>query len=121
MSALERLGAVSREYQTAAQGYEAIAVAAAESESLHKTERAKKLLSIKATEERMSHAEAEARAEADDYIAGLYRDRLVKAAQAEAARARLAQLREQVAVGRSVVTSERAADQFHSERIGGAA
>ena len=121
MSAIHQLGQVSRAYATAAQEYEAIAVAAAEAEATHKAERAKAILAARATAERMSQAEAETRAEADDRIAGLYRDRLVKAAQADAHRARLAQLKEQVAVGRSYVTSERAADQFHADRIGGAA
>lgn len=121
MSAIDQLGHVSRTYATAAQEYEAIAIAAAEAESLHKAERAKAILQAKAGEERVSHAEAETRAEADDRIAELYRDRLVKAAQSDAHRARLTQLKEQVAVGRSYVTSERAADQFHADRLGGAA
>ncbi len=121
MSAIHQLGQVSRAYALAAQEYEAIAVAAAEAEATHKAERAKAILRAKAGEERVSHAEAETRAEADDRIAALYRDRLVKAAQSDAHRARLAQLREQTAVGRSVVTSERAGDQFHADRLGGAA
>lgn len=121
MSAIHTLGQVSRAYATAAQEYEAIAVAAAVAEATHKAERAKAILKAKAGEERISHAEAETRAEADDRIAELYRDRLVKAAQSDAHRARLQQLREQVAVGRSYVTSERAADAYHADRIGGAA
>ncbi len=121
MSAIHQLGQVSRAYALAAQEYEQIAVAAAEAEAMFKAERAKAILRAKAGEERISQAEAETRADADDRIADLLRDRLVKAAQADAHRARLAQLREQVAVGRSYVTSERAADAFHSERLTGAA
>lgn len=121
MSAIHRLGQVSTEYERMAQEYGDVAVAAANAEADHKRERAKAILKAKAGEDRMSHAEAEARAEADDAVSELYRDRLVKAAKADAHRERLRQLREQVAVGRSYVTSERAADQFHSERLGGAA
>ncbi len=119
MSAIHTLGQVSRAYALAAQEYEAIAVAAAEAEATHKAERAKAVLRAKAREERISQAEAETRADADDRIADLLRDRLVKAAQSDAHRARLAQLREQVAVGRSYVVADREADRLHS--TGGAA
>ncbi len=119
MSAIHRLGQVSTEYERMAQQYGEIAVAAANSEADHKRERAKAILKAKASEERMSHAEAEARAEADEKVSELYRDRLVKAAQADAHRERLRQLKEQVAVGRSYVVADREADRLHSS--GGAA
>lgn len=114
MTALERLGQVSNTYAREAQAYEAVAIAAAEAEADHKRVRAQTILRVKASEERMSHAEAEARAEADDQVSGLYRVRVTTAAVADAHRERLRQLREQVAVGRSFATSERAADQFHA-------
>lgn len=115
MSALDRLGAVSRDYQAAVAEYGPLAEAAAHAEAEHKRERAKAVLAAKAqTSERMSHAEAETRAEADDRIADLYRDRLVTAAKADACRERLRQLKEQVAVGRSYVVQERAADELHA-------
>lgn len=113
-AALEQLGRVSATYATMAAEYGPIAVAAAEAEAAHKNARAKAVLRFKASEERMSMSEAETRAEADDEVAGLCRRRLLTAAVADAHRARLAQLKEQTAVGRSYVTSERAADQLHA-------
>ncbi len=122
MSAAARLGAVSRAYEQSAVEYQAVAVAAAEAEAAHKTARAKKILALKADDSvRMSHAEAETRAEADDEIAGLCRDRLIAGAMADSHRERLRQLREQVATGRTAVASERAADEFHAKGYGGAA
>lgn len=115
MDASEHLRKVSAEYARQAQAYSDIAHAAADAEATHKRERAKAVLAAKATTtERMSHAEAETRAEADDRIAELYRERLITAARAEAARERLRQLREQVAVGRSVLVGEREADRLHA-------
>lgn len=122
MSALEHLGVVSREYQRMADSYRQVATDSAEAEAAHKVARAKAILRFKATEtERMSQAEAETRAEADDEISGLYRDRLVKAALADAHREKLRQLREQVATGRTAVASEREGDRLHAHGMDGAA
>ena len=122
MNALSHLGEVSREYQRVADEYRPIVIAAAEAEAAHKAARAKAVLRAKATtSERMSHAEAETRAEADDEIAELYRQRLVTAAVAEAHKQKLLQLREQVANGRTAVTSERETDRIHAGSWSGAA
>jgi hypothetical protein len=122
VSAISRLGEVSRAYETAAGEYRAIAVRAAEAEAAHKTARAKAILKAKASEtERISHAEAETRAEADDHIAGLYRERLISSALADSHREKLRQLREQVATGRTAVTSEREVDRIHAGGLSGAA
>lgn len=121
MSALTRLGAVSRDYQRMADEYRDVAIAAAEAEAAHKAGRAKAILRAKTGEERISHAEAETRAEADDDIAGLYRERLVTAAIADSHREKLRQLREQVATGRTAVASEREVDRIHADGLSGAA
>lgn len=122
MSAIARLGAVSREYERLADEYRDVAVAAAEAEAAHKVARAKAILQAKASEtERISHAEAEARAEAGDDIANLYRNRLITAALADSHREKLRQLREQIATGRTAVTTERAIDQIHAQGTSGAA
>ena len=122
MSALRRLGEVSRAYELAADEYRAIALRAAEAEAAHKAARAKAILRVKASEtERISHAEAEARAEADEEIANLYRDRLITAALQDSHREKLRQLREQVATGRTAVTSEREVDKIHAAGLSGAA
>lgn len=119
---MARLGAVSRAYEIAADEYRVIAQRAAESEAAHKCARAKKILAVKADDsQRMSHAEAETRSEADDEIAGLYRERLIAAALADSAREKLRQLREQQANGRTAVASEREVDRMHAQGITGAA
>jgi hypothetical protein len=122
MSAIRRLGEVSRAYELAADEYRAIALRAAEAEAAHKSARARMILQVKAREtERISHAEAEARAEADEEIAGLYRNRLITAALQDSHREKLRQLREQVATGRTAVTSEREVDKIHAAGLSGAA
>lgn len=118
---MDHLSRVSREYATKTGEYGPVAEAAAVAEAAHKTARAKAILRYRAAEGVKSHAEAEARAEADDEIAELYQARLVAAAKADAHREHLRQLREQVAVGRSKVASERADDQFHARGYTGAA
>jgi hypothetical protein len=117
---VRRMGEVSREYETKANESEGIYTAAARAESAYKHEKAKRVIRFKESE-KMSVAEAETRADADDAIAELYQTRLVAQAVADAHKAKLAQLREQVAVGRTAVVDERAADQFHSRGYGGAA
>jgi hypothetical protein len=115
------MGEVSREYELKARESEGIYTAAARAESAYKHEKAKRVIRFKESGEKMSVAEAETRADADDAIAELYQTRLVAQAVADAHKAKLAQLREQVAVGRTAVVDERAADQFHSRGYGGAA
>jgi hypothetical protein len=115
VSALARLGELSKAYESATIEYEQLAHDAAVAEATHKAARAKAILRFKASEtERISHAEAETRAEADDEIAGLYRDRLIKVAKADAQRETLRRLREQVATGRTFAASDRANDQFQA-------
>lgn len=122
LTPLQRLGVVSRQYERLADEYRQVALDAAAAEAAHKSARAKAILRFKAsTAERISHAEAETRAEADDEIGELYLRRLSTAAVAESHRAKLHQLREQVATGRTAVASERTADQFHAQGATGAA
>lgn len=119
--ALQRLGVVSREYETKANGATDVYVAAARAESAYKRERAKASLRFKESGGRMSVAEAELRADADDAVASLYEDRLVLAATAAAHKDKLIQLREQNANGRTAVVDERAGDEIHARGHGGAA
>lgn len=118
---LERLGEVSRAYEGMADGYQQVLLEAAAAEAAHKTARAKAILRFKAGEERVSHAEAESRAEADDTVAALYLERLTTAAVAESHREKLRQLREQTANGRTAVASDRVVDEMHARGITGAA
>lgn len=121
MNALERLGAVSRSYELAVNEYGPLAVTAAKAEAAYRVAKAKAVLAAKAGPERTSVAEAEARADADDNIANLLQERLIAAALADAHKAKLAQLREQVATGRTLAASERAVDVIHAQGTSGAA
>lgn len=119
MSGIRQLGEVSREYQVKADQYRDIAVEAALAEAAHKSARAQTALRFKDSGDCRSMAEAEARAEADETVSGLFRDRLVAAAIADAHREKLRQLREQVATGRTYVASERETDRMHADGHGG--
>lgn len=112
--ALRRLGQVSAEYAERARDYGQIADAAARAEAEHRQEKAKAVVWHKQSgaAEKISMSEAEHRADADERVAGLYLQRVVTAAAADAARAKLHQLREQVAVGRSFAAAEREADRI---------
>ncbi len=118
---IQQLGVVSREYEKQADAYQQIALDAAVAEAEHKSHRARAILRAKAGAERISQAEAETRAEADDEIAALYLRRLTTSALAESHREKLRQLREQVATGRTAVASDRAADVHHAAGLTGAA
>ena len=120
MTAVRQLGTVSREYERQADAYRDVALAAAAAEAEHKAKRAQAILRFKAEADRMSHAEAETRAEADETVAGLYRERLITAAKADSHREKLRQLREQVGSGRTVVASEREVDRIHAGGWSGA-
>jgi hypothetical protein len=115
--ALRRLGAVSAEYERRASAYGNLTDAAAEAEAVHRQERAKAVIWHKSQGEKLSQAEAETRADADDHVAELFKTRLVTAAAAEAAKQKLGQLKEQVAVGRSFAAAERYSDELHGKGL----
>lgn len=119
--ALQHLRAVSLEYESKASDATKVYTAAARAEAVYKRERAKASLRFKESGERMSVAEAELRADADDNVARLYEDRLVLAATAAAHKDKLIQLREQNANGRTAVVDERAGDEIHARGHSGAA
>jgi hypothetical protein len=121
VSGIDHLSKVSKEYQAKADEYERVAIDAAANEAEHKAQKARAVLRFKATRERMSQAEAETMADADEVIAQLYRDRLISAAIADAHREKLRQLKEQVASGRTYVASEREVDRMHAGGYGGGA
>lgn len=121
MSAIRRLGEVSREYERMANEFEDLALRAAKAEAAHKSARAQAILTAKASAAGMSHAEAETRAEADPRVADLYMERLTTAALADSRREKLRQLKEQQANGRSAVAYERDVDKIHADGLSGAA
>lgn len=121
MSAVHRLGEISRTYEALASDYLPLAVDAAEAESAHKRARARHMLTMRADDPKISAAWAAESADADDEVAGLLTARLTTAAVADATRQKLHQLRESVAVGRSVFAAERDSDRVHAGGTGGAA
>lgn len=121
MTEVAHLGSVSRQYQDKADKFEQVLLDAARAEAEHKAKRAQRILSALASEQRMSHNRAETEADADEEIAALHERRLTTAAIADAHRAKLNQLREQVSVGRTMETSQREVDRMHAEGQGGAA
>lgn len=118
---IRHLGNVSRDYQIKADTADEIYTAAAEADAAHKHAHAKAVLQFKESGERMSQGEAETRADADDGVAELYRDKVVTKAKAEALKAKLTQLREQNANGRTAVVDERGVDDLHARGYGGQA
>lgn len=113
---------VDRLYQQVANEYRDANVKAAEAKAAHVKERAKAVLRFKATEsERMSQAEAETRAEADDEIASLHLAMLTTAALASSCKEKLVQLKEASTNARAEATHEREIDRLHAEGRAGAA
>jgi hypothetical protein len=108
---LRHLARVSADYSDRADAYAPLATAAAQAEAEYRTAKAKAILREKAAADgKLSIAEAEARADADDHIAGLLMARLTSRAVADSHLEKLRQLRSQVDVGRSFTAAERAAD-----------
>lgn len=112
---LRRLGDVSRFYEQKADSAEKVYVDAAEADATYKHERAKAVLRHKGSGGPMSQGEAETRADADDQIYQFHRDKVVLSAKAEALKAKLVQLKEQNANGRTATVDERKVDEFHAQ------
>jgi hypothetical protein len=66
---------------------------------------------------KVSDVELETRAHADDKIAGLYRQMLLCEAAEKSLEAKLRQLKEQQANGRTAVVQEREVDQIHANGL----
>lgn len=90
--------------------------AAAKADAAYKRDRAKTVLKFKASVERMTQAEAETRADADDVISHLYLTKVIASAESEALKDKLRQLKEREASCRTEVTTEREADRIHATR-----
>ena len=112
--AARQLGKVSRAYEELANEYRDIAHNAALAESEYRRVKAQTML--RATAEGASAAKAEIMADADESVSRLCLSYKIASALADATRAKLTQLREQVAVGRSMMVGEREADRVHAAR-----
>ena len=118
-SPIQRLGELSREYERRANAYADVARDAAGNEARYRMLKAQTMLA--ATQDGASAAKAEIIADANPQVAQACWDYKVSAAVADSARAKLSQLREAVATGRSVLVNERESDRVHAQGMGGAA
>lgn len=118
---VQRLGQISREYEVKAGEYEALAIAAAKADAAYKVGKARHMARLKAEDPKASQSWADTLADADPDIAVLLEERFITAAVVDAAGKKLAQLKEAIAVGRSVYAGEREADRIHASGTGGAA
>jgi hypothetical protein len=116
---IRHLGNVSRAYELKADAADEVYTEAAEADANHKYAHARAVLLFKESGERMSQGEAETRADADDEVARLYREKVVTRAKADALKAKLTQMREQQANVRTAVVDERGVDEGHARGYGG--
>lgn len=114
--AIQRLRATSDSFEAKANMTRDVYTAAARADAAYKRDRAKAVLKFKATVERMTQAEAETRADADDVISTLYLTKVIANAEQEALKDKLRQLKEREASCRTEVTTEREADRIHATR-----
>lgn len=115
---LWRLGYADQEYDVKASSADEVYTAAAEADANHKYAHARAVLQFKESGERMSQGEAETRADADDDVARLYREKVVTRAKADALKAKLTQLREKQANCRTAAVDERGVDESHARGYG---
>lgn len=108
------------EWNNVTKQYKNELIAAATAEADHKRERARFIVSARAADPKLSAAQAETQAEADDTISELYLERLGNAALAEATKHRLFMLRSNADALRSERVDEREANKLYSEAPGGA-
>lgn len=101
------------------QEYAEIAQRRAEAEAEYKAAKARRVLSARA-EGAKSVAEAETIATADPTIAALHREHLIADGIADACQKSIWALRTRIEVGRSFISTERAADLLHAQGAGGA-
>lgn len=118
-SPIQQLGRVSREYELRANEYQGIALDAAQAEADYRREHA--VCKLRAMAEGASAAKADAVADADDVVSASCLGYKSAAALCDAAGKKLIQLREQIAVGRSVLVGEREADKLAAAGTSGGA
>lgn len=116
--AIRHLGDVDHQYDIKANSADEVYTAAAEADANHKYAHARAVLCFKESGDRMSQGEAETRADADDDVARLYREKVVTRAKADALKAKLTQMREQQANCRTAAVDERGVDESHTRGYG---
>lgn len=115
---IQQLGRVSRAYEALATEYAQICEDAATDEAGYR--KTKALHMTRSMADGASAAKAETLADADDEVSQACLAYKLSAAKVAATAAKLRQLHEQVAVGRSVLVSDREQDRIHASGTGGA-
>jgi hypothetical protein len=116
-AALKHLGAVSRVYEVKADEYVTVCTDLAEAKAEYTHAKAVFKIEKKIHFLKISDVELETRAHADEHIAGLYRQMLLCEAAEKSLEAKLRQLKEQQANGRTAVVQEREVDQIHANGL----
>lgn len=120
MSIQQQMNELFVEWNNVTKQYKQELIAAATAESDHKRERARFIVAARASDPKLSAAQAETQAEADDQISELYLERLGNAALAEATKHRLFMLRSNADALRSERVDERESNRLYTEAPGGA-
>lgn len=113
-AALKHLGQVSRVYELKADEYINVCTDLAEAKAAYTYAKSLFKMEKKLDFLKISDVELETRAHADEKIAGLYRKMLLCEAAEKSLEAKLRQLKEQQANGRTAVVQEREVDQLHA-------
>lgn len=120
MSIQQEMNNLFVEWDRTSKQYKNELVSAAAAEADHKRERAKFIVSARSENPKLSAAQAETMAEADDDISELYLERLGSAALAEATKHRLFMLRAKSDALRSEKVDEREAARLYADHPGSA-
>lgn len=120
MSIQQEMNDLFVEWNNVTKQYKNELIAAATAEADHKRERARFIVAARASDPKLSAAQAETQAEADDTISELYLERLGGAALAEATKHRLFMLRSKSDSLRSEKVDEREANKLYSDHPGSA-
>jgi hypothetical protein len=114
MNPADNVAALCRDLDVTVQRYGEELAAAADAEVDYRRERAKRILRARIDGEKAISG-AEIVADADDAISDLRQKHLISDGIAEATKARIRMLQERIGFGRSLIASERAQDQLHSQ------
>lgn len=120
MSIQQAMNELFVEWNQVTKQYKQELIAAATAESDHKRERARFIVAARASDPKLSAAQAETQAEADDHISELYLERLGNAALAEATKHRLFMLRSNADALRSERVDERESNRLYAQHGEGA-
>lgn len=108
------------EWNNVTKQYKQELIAAATAEADHKRDRARFIVAARVENPKLSAAQAETEAEADDAISEAYLERLGNAALAEATKHRLFMLRSKADALRSEKVDERESNRLYADHPGSA-